>query len=282
MKRFFTELFASARAVLVLPAVSVLFFGVGLPAATGAGAAAGAGAAEQKPGKKEADRVFSDPEYGCTFKIPRGFRRLTKKEHRLALQGIVEEFGKSTGVRFVRRPPVWFRGPAPADAPQQAAILSLRRTRFAKPVAFSARDLPACRKTVEEAYRRKNLRTGEIKVSLVRINDAPALCVEHYLVDRRAKTRDLMTRYFIPGAEGLLYEVTFQYRPEMKERMEEALRTFRTSFHAAAATVATPEERAKWSRVLKITIACFVAGVLLHFLLRALSGVGEKPAEENP
>jgi hypothetical protein len=231
--------------------------------------------AEEEAKEGTTTETFSDSEFNCTFAIPPGFRRLSKEEHRKALQGIVEEFGKDAGVKLLRRPPVWFLGSAPVGNPAQPAEFRFNRASQKGQPIFEEKDLPEYRKRLEELYAKKNERTGDIVVGLERINETKALRIDHDVIDKVTQNRYLRTVFLIPGAD-CLYEAAFQFAPSMEKEKEEAAAFFCGSFRADKIFVPPPGASDKWARILKWTIGGFFIGVLIHFLLRALAGVGEE------
>ncbi|HYG76005.1 MAG TPA: hypothetical protein VEK08_13455 [Planctomycetota bacterium] len=238
-------------------------------------------AAESKPaGPDDNLTLFEDADAGYSLRVPEGFVKLSQDESREVFRGISEHFGKQAGERALRRPPAWFRGPAEGGSVKLLPpSLAIGYTELAGQIDPS--QMQRYKTELEEEMRKRGDDFGEIKVSLIDVGGINSLRIEHDVVSPLDRVRNRIVNVAVPG-NGRRYDIVMNFSPEQAEKVEAALATVVRTFKVKNPPIMDAAAQSRWSRVLLWTLGGFAAGVLLSFLLKVLSGVGEKvPEKEN-
>ena len=215
------------------------------------------------------------------MRIPEGFTRLTEADNREVFRGISEHFGKQVGDRTLRRPPVWFKGPAnPAHPTLAPASLAIGYTDLAEAIDVNATQ--KYKENLEQAYKKAGIKNGEIKIQVIKVSGVDALRIEHDIFSPIDNSQARIVNLAVPG-NGRRYDIVFNYSGEQHQEVEKAAQSIIKTFKLKVEPEMDTATQGKWIRVAGFTIGGFVVGVVLMLLLKVLSGAGEtEPEKSNP
>lgn len=257
----------------MLPCVVIFVLGSNLSGAD----AAKAGDAKPAATDDEKLTMFEEAEAGYSLRVPSGFSKLSPDESREVFQGISQHFGKQVGERALRRPPAWFRGPVDSNSKMLPPSLAIGYTDLPGPV--DPTQIPRYKSELEAEFRKRGDSYGQLTIILVDVGGINALRIEHELLSPVDKSRSKVVTIAIPGHDKR-YDVVFNFSEEQTPRVESAIATVVRTFKLKSAPMLSAESQGRWTRVLIWTVGGFAAGILLSFLLKVLSGAGEKVPEK--
>ena len=223
--------------------------------------------------------VFADPAAGYSFKVPPGYQKLTAEQNREVFDGLSKYLGKEVSERAERQPPAWFNGPADPKRPQTPPpSLGIGFSDLDEPIDPSRMD--DYKRELEQEYKRKGDRFGDIKLEVVKVDGINSLRVEHDIFSPVDNSRSRMIKVAVPG-HGRRYDIVFTFSTGQAKSVEEALSVVLNTFKVDKHPEISSEAQSKWSRVMLWTAGGFAAGILLSLILMLLSRVGSKPAVEE-
>jgi len=224
--------------------------------------------------------LFTDPLAGYSLRIPLGYHKLTADESREVFRGISEYFGKDIAERAQRRPPQWFGGPIDPKKPKsRPPSLAIGYTDLPEPIDPAM--MPYYKKTIEEEYRAKGEKHGEISIEIVKVDGINSLRVEHETFSPIDNSRAHLINLLVPG-DGKRYDIVFNYSTDQQAEVREAVSAVQRSFKIDKVPVMDQVTRSKWMRIALWTVGSFVGGILISFLLRSLAGVGQPEPARKP
>lgn len=234
-------------------------------------------AVETDPSKLE---LFSDPLAGFSVRIPAGYHKLSAEETREVFRGISEYFGKDIAERAQRRPPHWFSGPIdPLKPKSRPPALAIGYTELSEPIDPAM--MPFYKQKLEDEYRAKGEKHGDIKVEIVKVDGIDSLRVENEIYSPIDNSRAKLINLLIPG-DGKRYEVVFNYSTDQQSQVRDAVTLVQRSFKIEKHPVMDQVTRSKWTRIAMWTIGSFVVGILISIVLRSLAGVGQPEPAQKP
>ena len=214
------------------------------------------------------------PAAGYRMSIPGAYQKLGADESRRVTPRLAPLFAPGED-RTPRVPPMYFRRDPDTRAPL-AEPPSFSVSFIEAPARFAEPDLPRCRETLHAHFERQEGRRPSFTAGLATVASRPALRVERELLEPGWAPRR-QTIVLVPGAERT-YELTFHFlttqETQVKEELEAVLRGFEIvpddpgSITLGNLPGAPPRRETGWSRVLCWTAGGFVAGLLLHTLIR--------------
>jgi hypothetical protein len=218
------------------------------------------------PAKRE---PYSDAIAGYSVLLPTGYRPLTENETRKVFKWMSEGLARDVGDRAGKRPPVWFIGSTdpkkPDELPPSFAIGFAELDQQIDPAL-----IPAYKLELEEKHKREGDKVGGVALSIVTVDGITSLQEEYaYSMPNNGDGR--LIRLAVPG-KGKWYEMYFSYSPSQDESVHAALKEVLDSFKVMEHPPENIENHNKWMRVLYYTLGFGLAGVVLSFLWRRLSG----------
>jgi hypothetical protein len=222
---------------------------------------------------------YNDTVAGYSFRVPPGYTRLTPEQSRDVFEGLSKFLGKEVGERAERQPPSWFNGPVDPKRPKTAPpALAIGFSEM--DAAIDPAQMNEYKTQLEEEYRKRGDRYGELKLEVIKVDGINSLRVEHDIFSPIDNSRSRMIKVSVPG-QGRRYDIVFNFVTDQSEGVEKALDTVLKSFKIDKHPVVDEQAQSKWTRIALWTIGCFFAGILLSLLLKVLAGVGEKEPEES-
>ena len=223
--------------------------------------------------------LFNEPLAGYSMRIPQGYERLSEDENREVFRGLSEYLGKEVGDRVLRRPPTWFKGPINPKRPKEKPpALAVGYTDLDEPI--DPAQMSRYKSDLEQEYRKRGDKYGEIKIDLVTVGGVNSLRVEHDIFSPIDNSRSRMIKVVVPGHGGS-YDIVFNFSGDQASDVATALETVLSSFNVQTRPVVDQETTSRWTRVALWTGGCFLIGILLSVLLKMLAGVGEKTSKKS-
>lgn len=233
---------------------------------------AGESAKGPAPAGDEALELFKDQEAGYSFRVPAGYARLTPDENREVLNSLSQRAGKDVGDRALRRPSVYFKGPADPQRPKVPPPMLVVSCPGAVLVVDPARKAEY-KARFEEDYRKSGIKHGDISIEIVKVDGIDSVRAEHDVFDSLTNTRNQLVRVLVPASDRC-YDILINFSPEQAGGAEPALATVLKTFKAAERPMLDVESQGKWLRIALWTIGGFVAGIAISLLWRTISGAG--------
>jgi hypothetical protein len=223
--------------------------------------------------------TYVDNTAGYSFKIPQGYSKLSPEQNREVFEGLSRFLGKEVGERAERQPPSWFSGPPNPKKPKSAPpSLAVGYTDLDE--AVDPAQMPKYKQELEEEYKKRGERFGEIKIDIIKVDGVDSLRVEHDIFSPIDNSRSRMIKISVPGA-ARRYDIVFNFQSDQAEGVDGALATVLKTFKIDKNAGMDATTQSKWKRIAIWTIGCFFAGILLSLVLKVLAGVGEKKPEES-
>lgn len=231
------------------------------------------------PAETSTLELFTDPKGAYSLRIPAGFRRLTEDENRDFFKSLSEYMGKDVHDRVLRQPPVWFRGPDDPKKPNAPPpTVGISYTDMRQQIDPSA--IEKYRADLEESYRKRGIRAGDVDLKIIKVGNSDALRVEHDIISPIDNTRNRVVMISVPGGERR-YDIYFNFSRDQSDLIAPAINTVLATFTISDTPRIDPETRSKWTRVIAWTAGGLLAGILISILLRILAGVGQTEPEES-
>lgn len=215
--------------------------------------------------------MYTDPVAGYSVLIPNGYRKLTDDESREVFNGMSEVLGKKDiGERSRKRPPAWFIGPVnlkqPNEHPPSFAIAFTENQEQIDPS-----QIPVYKEMLEEKHKREGDKVGDLVLNVVTVDGIISLQEEGDMISPVNNERNRIIRVAVPG-KGKWFDLIFNYSTDQNDPVRVALKETLDSFKVMEHPPENIENRNKWLRVLYYTVGFGLAGIVLSFVLRKLSG----------
>lgn len=223
--------------------------------------------------------LFKDKEAGYSMRLPEGYTRLTQDENREVANNLSEYFGKEASERALRQPPAYFRGPLdPARPKGMPPSLVVNCT--GAPLAVDRAQKQQYKEMIEESYRKRGIRHGDIAVDVIQVGSVNAVRAEHDLFSPVDNSRNRVIMVLVPGPDRR-YNITLNFSTYQAQAAEAALDVVLRTFKIHPPAAVDAETQIKWGRVALWTAGGFITGILLSLILKALSAAARKQAQGN-